>query len=139
MFSTAPTIPTLTWVSRKVALFEDTTMSASTTKCSPADATVPLTAQMTGFHTRFCLGDQNTSSVSGPLPALTLPRAATAPMSAPVQKWRLPAAVTMAHRIQGSSRTSAQIALTGSIMEPCSALPRSGRLMVMWATWSRRS
>ena len=53
MFSTAPTMPTFTWVSRNVALLEDTTMSESTTKCSPEEATVPLTAQITGFQTRF--------------------------------------------------------------------------------------
>ena len=71
---------------------------------------------MVGFHTRLWRGDQWTSSVSGPLPALTPPRAATAPTSAPVQKCRSPAAVMIVQRIHGSSRTSAQIALIGSTM-----------------------
>jgi hypothetical protein len=60
-------------------------------------------------------------------------------MSAPVQKWRSPVEVTMAQRTQGFSRTSAQISLIGSIMSPCRALPRSGRLIVMIAMWSRFS
>ncbi len=69
-----------------------TTMSASTTKWNPAPATMPFTAVTVGFHTRFWRGDQWTSSLSGPLPARTPPRDATAPRSAPVQKWRSPVA-----------------------------------------------
>ena len=106
-------------------------MSASTTKCSPAPATIPFTAVTVGFHTRFWRGDQWTSSVSGPLPADTPPRDATAPTSAPVEKRRSPVAVTTLQRIHGSSRTSAQIALIGSTIEEWSVFARSGRLIVM--------
>ena len=68
---------------------------------------------------------------AGPCRPTTPPRDATAPTSAPVEKKRSPVAVTTLHRIHGSSRTSAQIALIGSTIEECSVLARSGRLIVM--------
>ncbi len=58
-------MPTFTWVSMKAALSDATTMSESTTKCSPPPTHRPLTAQITGFITRFWCGDQNTESWSG--------------------------------------------------------------------------
>jgi hypothetical protein len=61
------------------------------------------------------------------------------PTSKPVQKWRSPAALTIATRIPGSSRTSDQIARKMRCIGCVSALPRSGRQSVMKAIPSRSS
>jgi len=52
----------------------------------------------------------------------------------PVQKWRSPAAATIATRTPGSSRTSDQIALKTAIIGGAREFPRSGRFSVMVAT-----
>jgi hypothetical protein len=122
-----------------LAFWDAITMSESTTKWSPPPTHSPWTAHRTGFHTRFWRGDQCTASASGRLlntvSASSLPASAT---SKPVQKWRSPAAVTMATRISGSSRTSPQIARMIGCMPGASELPRSGRFNVMTAMPSSR-
>jgi hypothetical protein len=132
-------MPTFTWVSMKAALADASTMSESTTKCSPPPTQRPFTAQITGFHTRFCWGDQCTASARG---ASTKTASASSPSasatSKPVQKCRSPVAVTIATRTRSSSRTWDQIARKTGCMPGARELPRSGRSRVMTAMPSSR-
>ena len=115
------------------------TMSASTTKCRPPPTHRPCTAHSTGFQTRFWCGDQCTASASGRLlNTLSASSPSASPTSKPVQKWRSPAAVTIATRTASSSRTSPQIARMTGCMFGASALPRSGRSSVITAMPSGR-
>ena len=116
----------------KAAFSEASTMSASTTKWSPAPTARPFTQQITGFQTPFWRGDQNTSWSRGRLFA-TSPPAPTDWTSRPVEKCFSPAAPTIATRTSGSSRTSAQRARQRRSMGLVSELPRSGRSRVMRA------
>ena len=50
--SSADTIPTLAWGSKKAASSEQMMMSASLMKYCPPPAHIPWTAATTGFHTR---------------------------------------------------------------------------------------
>ena len=136
MFSIAPTMPTLTWVSRKRGVGRDDDVGIDDeVQPGPGDHPVhrgdgrlpdPVLARRpVHLLAQRALAGRHTA------------REATAPTSAPVEKCRSPAAVTTEHRIHGSSRTSAQIALIGSTIDECSVFARSGRLMVMYAMWSR--
>ena len=142
-FSIAPTMPTFTCVSVNFAFADAITMSASTTKWWPPPMHSPLTAQITGFQTRFWCDDQCTASASGRFAntesASSPPADSASPTSKPVQKWRSPAAVTIATRTSGFSRTSAQIARKIGCIVGVSELPRSGRFSVIVATRSRIS
>ena len=63
--SNALTCPTLTCGSRKVAVDDAMTTSASATKCRPPPAQTPFTAAITGFDTRLCHAVRRSSASRG--------------------------------------------------------------------------
>ena len=95
---------------------------------------MPLTAQTTGFHTRFCFGPSHTlgsSTSKGDMSAGYLRPSFT---STPVQNARLPAARSTTALTWLSSRTRFQASWNSLHMVRLNEFMLSGRLMVMVAT-----